>query len=206
MTIVSKTAKTFTKYVFCDTSTMTIGRIAQLMQLSIEQKPFHNLLYKKMEIFDEYSILSSRVRGVSNTSYRTSVDRDSKYTLTYMDGRLVEVTDLVAERVIFRNMEPSIYVFGGKDYTTISEYSFGVADIVDRMSERGEFFRFDMKIVEYIRQHPEELIEFEVDDDGIVIIPDRYSELTGLTSEEYQKLIAKLRKPSAQNVDWIQCD
>jgi hypothetical protein len=189
MTIVSKTAKTFTKYVFCDTSTMTIGRIAQLMQLSIEQKPFHNLLYKKMEIFDEYSILSSRVRGVSNTSYRTSVDRDSKYTLTYMDGRLVEVTDLVAERVIFRNMEPSIYVFGGKDYTTISEYSFGVADIV-----------------EYIRQHPEELIEFEVDDDGIVIIPDRYSELTGLTSEEYQKLIAKLRKPSAQNVDWIQCD
>jgi hypothetical protein len=195
------------KYVFCDTSTVTIPRIAQLMLMSIQQEPYRYLKFKKMEIFDEFSILSSRVRGVSNTSYKTSADRDSKYTLTYIDGQLVEINDLVAERTIFRNMADHIFVFAGRDYTKLTKYWIDPDELVYRMEESGEYLRFGAEVVNYIRQHPDELLPYAIDDEGILTIPPEYMELLlpDYTQQEYEQIVSSLKKPlgvSSSFADW----
>lgn len=185
----------FTKYVFCDTSTVTIPRIAQLMQMSIKEETFRDLLFDKIEIFDEFSILSQRIRAVSSTSYKTSIDRNTKYTLTYMDGQLVEVNDLVAERTIFRNMEDFIFAFCSEDYTAVSKYDPEITEIPYIMEETGEFIKLPPEVVEYIQERPNELFTGDLSDDGILTVPDKYLYLLD-SPEEYAEICSRSKIPA----------
>ena len=188
------------RFVFCDSSTVSIPRIRELMELSIAtNKPFHNLDFHKIEIFDEYSIVSERVRGISRTVYKTSLDRDIRYILTYIDGELIEVNSLELEQIIFRNMTPCTFAFCGSDYMKTTPFWIDVDEIIGVMEQEGEFLRIEPEAVEYIRQHPDDLVPYTVDDDGIIDIIERNLFLANYTPQMYAELVKKLIDPVGVN-------
>ena len=188
------------RFVFCDSSTVSIPRIRELMELSIAtNKPFHNLNFHKVEIFDEYSIVSERVRGVSKTVYKTSLERDVEYILTYIDGELVEVNSLIAEKVIFRNMTPCTFAFCGSDYLKTTPFWIDIDEIIGVMEQEGEFLRIEPEAVDYIRQHPDHLVPYTVGDNGIIDIPKQNLFIANYTPEMYAELVGKSIEPVGVN-------
>jgi hypothetical protein len=194
------TDKTKLLYVFCDTSTVTIPRIRILMEASIKQDPFSSLYFKKVEIFTEHTKISERIRGISSTSYVTDLDSDTKYILTYIDGQLVEVNDLKAEKIVFRNLREHIFIYGRRDYKEISEYWWDIDIIIDRTEETGELIWFSKEVIDYINSRPDELINYQIDGEGFMIYPASVSLEDHRTQAEYESILRRAKRPIAPNV------
>jgi hypothetical protein len=194
------TDKTKLLYVFCDTSTVTIPRIRILMEASIKQDPFSSLYFKKVEIFTEHTKISERIRGISSTSYVTDLDSDTKYILTYIDGQLVEVNDLKAEKIVFRNLREHIFIYGRRDYKEISEYWWDIDIIIDRIEETGELIWFSKEVIDYINSRPDELINYQIDGEGFMIYPASVSLEDHRTQAEYESILRRAKRPIAPNV------
>jgi hypothetical protein len=198
MTYITDKAKLL--YVFCDTSTVTIPRIRVLMEASINQDPFRSLYFKKVEIFTEHTKISERIRGISSTSYVTDLDSDTKYVLTYIDGQLVEVNDLKAEKIAFRNLREHIFIYGRRDYKDVSEYWWDLDIVIDRIEETGELIWFSPEVVNYINSHPDDLINYQIDEAGFMIYPAKNLLEDHRTQAEYEAILKRAKRPIAPNV------
>ena len=122
-----------------------------------------------------------------------------KSILTYIDGELVEVNSLTAEKVIFRNMTPCTFAFCGSDYLKTTPFWSDVDEIIGVMEQEGAFLRIEPEAVEYIRQHPDDLVPYTVDDDGKLDIPKQNLFLANYTSEMYAELVEKSIEPVGIN-------
>jgi hypothetical protein len=192
--------KTISPYVFCDTSTITIPRIRTLMEISIKQDPYYSLEFKKVEIFNEHTKISERIRGVSSTSYVTDLDSDTKYILTYIDGQLVEVNDLKAEKIVFRNLREHIFIYGRRDYKDVSEYWWDLDIVIDEIEETGELIWFSKEVTDYINSRPDDLINYQIDDEGFMIYPEKVLLEDYRTQAEYEAILKRAKRPIAPNV------
>jgi hypothetical protein len=192
--------KTISPYIFCDTFTVTIPRIRILMEVSIKQDPCYSLEFKKVEIFNEHAKISERIRGVRSTSYVTDLDSDTKYILTYIDGQLVEVNDLKAEKIVFRNLREHIFIYGRRDYKDVSEYWWDLDIVIDEIEETGELIWFSKEVVDYINSRPDDLINYQIDDEGFMIYPEKVLLEDYRTQAEYEAILKRAKRPIAPNV------
>ena len=117
--------------------------------------------------------------------------------------RSVEINDLVAERTIFRNMSNYVFVFGGRDYNNDDTFWLDAQYIVETMESSGEFLRFEQEVVNYIRQHPDNVLPYAVDDEGIVTIPLEHLELVDYSQAEYERILSTLKKPVGVTSDFV---
>jgi hypothetical protein len=90
---------------------ITNARVKQLSILSNNLPPF-DLHPSLIEMGDENGILSERRQDRSATYRPIALDYKPSYLLVYYDGQLVEVTDLIADEIVFRNITAQCWELG----------------------------------------------------------------------------------------------
>ena len=158
------------------------------------------MYYRKVEIFNEHTQISERIRGVSSTSYVTDLDSAPKYILTYIDGQLVEVNDLKAEKIVFRNLREHIFIYGRQDYQDVSEYWWDFSTVIYNLDSTKEFIWFSKEVVDYINSRPHDLINYQIDAEGFMIYPEKVGLEDEYTQAEYDEILRQSKRPIAPNV------